>query len=40
MNSVLSAAHANEIALAKELIARDELEPGYAHLGRAGPLSP
>jgi Protein of unknown function (DUF3703) len=35
MNPVLSAAYENEIALAKELIARDELEPGYAHLGRA-----
>jgi len=35
MNSVLSAAYENEIALAKELIARDELEAGYAHLGRA-----
>jgi hypothetical protein len=35
MNSVLRAAYENEIALAKELIARDELDPGYAHLGRA-----
>jgi hypothetical protein len=35
MNSVLSAAYENEIALAKELIARDELDSGYAHLGRA-----
>ena len=34
-NSVLAVAYKQEIALAKVLIARDELEQGYTHLGRA-----
>ena len=35
MNSVRSKAFNNEIALAKEFIARGELETGFAHLERA-----
>lgn len=35
MNSVLRVAYENEIALAKNLIARDELQQGYLHLERA-----
>jgi len=35
MNRALSVAFETEIALAKELIARDELERGLAHLERA-----
>ena len=35
MNPVRSAAFDNEIALAKEFIARGEIEAGFAHLERA-----
>jgi uncharacterized protein DUF3703 len=35
MNPVQSIAFDNEIALAKELIAKDELEAGFRHLERA-----
>jgi len=35
MNSVLHVAYEKEIALAKNLIARDELQQGYFHLERS-----